>query len=360
MAWRWSSGCSPPAASCSPWSRGVDADAGLVDELSPRVAGPLRGRRRGGRRRSAALSAAAGARVSVLGLRPTWQTDTYRRLRPGWRQVLGDKTAKQFEALKIRTVGDLMHHLPRRYFSGTELSDLSLLQPGEEVAVMAEVSDRRAFNLRRAGRYAAQEAAAGGHGHRPTRGTPDRWTFFGNAALIKYWSGQLEPRCPRHLRRQGEGVQRPAAAGPPGLRHRRRPRARSSAAPNATRRWPRLPAAPGRALPDDRQAADLDDRRVRRPRARLTWTGSATRCRRGSASRPACSTWRRPSAPCTARRTARADRARPRPAALRRGLRAAADHGPPPGRRGRARGRAPRRGGRAGCSTPSTRGCRSP
>ena len=61
--------------------------------------------------------------------------------------IVGAKTAKQFEPLKIFTVGDLMRHLPRRYFSGTELSDLSVLRDGEEVAVMAEVVDARTFNV---------------------------------------------------------------------------------------------------------------------------------------------------------------------------------------------------------------------
>ena len=73
----------------------------------------------------------------------TVATDTFRRLATRLEKVLGSKTAKQFEPLKIFTVGDLMRHVPRRYFSGTELSDLALLQEGEEVAVMAEVVDAR-------------------------------------------------------------------------------------------------------------------------------------------------------------------------------------------------------------------------
>ena len=76
-----------------------------------------------------------------------WRTDTFRRLATRLENVVGAKTAKQFQPLKILTVGDLMRHVPRRYFSGTELSDLSALQEGEEVAVMAEVVDARTFNL---------------------------------------------------------------------------------------------------------------------------------------------------------------------------------------------------------------------
>jgi ATP-dependent DNA helicase RecG len=65
----------------------------------------------------------------TLRLAPSpWRTDTFRRLHNRLENVVGAKTAKPFETLKIWTVGDLMRHLPRRYFSGTELSDLSLLQ----------------------------------------------------------------------------------------------------------------------------------------------------------------------------------------------------------------------------------------
>ena len=62
----------------------------------------------------------------TLRLAPSpWRTDTFRRLNNRLENVVGAKTAKPFETLKIWTVGDLMRHLPRRYFSGTELSDLS-------------------------------------------------------------------------------------------------------------------------------------------------------------------------------------------------------------------------------------------
>ena len=66
--------------------------------------------------------------------------------------MVGAKTAKPFEPLKIWTVGDLMLHLPRRYFSGTELSDLSMLRDGEEVTVLAEVVDAKVFDVPTTGR----------------------------------------------------------------------------------------------------------------------------------------------------------------------------------------------------------------
>jgi ATP-dependent DNA helicase RecG len=121
-----------------------------------------------------------------------WRTDTFRRLATRLENVVGAKTAKQFQPLKIFTVGDLMRHVPRRYFSGTELSDLSVLQEGEEVAVMAEVVDARTFNLPDRPNYRLPskprlEATITDHRGRLT------CTFFGQPRLIGYWQGQLRP-----------------------------------------------------------------------------------------------------------------------------------------------------------------------
>jgi ATP-dependent DNA helicase RecG len=118
-----------------------------------------------------------------------WRTDTFRRLATRLDKIVGAKTAKQFEPLKIFTVGDLMRHVPRRYFSGTELSDLSVLQEGEEVAVMAEVVVARTFNLPD-GSYRSKgkprlEATITDH-----RGTLT-CTFFGQLKLITYWQRHL-------------------------------------------------------------------------------------------------------------------------------------------------------------------------
>jgi ATP-dependent DNA helicase RecG len=121
-----------------------------------------------------------------------WRTDTFRRLATRLENVVGAKTAKQFQPLKIFTVGDLMRHVPRRYFSGTELSDLAVLQEGGEVAVMAEVVDARTFNVpdRRNYRLPSKprlEATITDHRGRLT------CTFFGQPKLISYWQGQLRP-----------------------------------------------------------------------------------------------------------------------------------------------------------------------
>jgi ATP-dependent DNA helicase RecG len=121
-----------------------------------------------------------------------WRTDTFRRLSTRLEQIVGSKTAKLFEPLKVLTVGDLMRLVPRRYFSGTELSDLSLLREGEEVAVMAKVLDARTFNLDTGPNYRYR-----GKPRLETTITDHRGrvicTFFGKPRLIHYWQDQLQP-----------------------------------------------------------------------------------------------------------------------------------------------------------------------
>lgn len=103
--------------------------------------------------------------------------------------VLGGKTAKAFEALKVRTVGDLMLHLPRRYVSGTELSDLNHLTQGEEVTVLAQVRQATVHAMhagRGAGKFRLQAVITDGRGEL-------NLTFFGAKHLVDYWQGQLRP-----------------------------------------------------------------------------------------------------------------------------------------------------------------------
>jgi ATP-dependent DNA helicase RecG len=123
-----------------------------------------------------------------------WQTEAHAKLATPLGRILGDKTVKPLGALGLRTVADLMHHLPRRYLSGTELSDLSTLSPGEEAAVLAEVVEWRVYNLPkpgearrpfRGGPKARLEALVTDH-----RGTLSL-AFFGAPQMISYWSNQL-------------------------------------------------------------------------------------------------------------------------------------------------------------------------
>ena len=54
--------------------------------------------------------------------------------------VLGDKTAKAFKELfGYTTLGDLLHHFPRRYLVRGELSDISALREGDEATILAQV-----------------------------------------------------------------------------------------------------------------------------------------------------------------------------------------------------------------------------
>src|SRR4029450_6432812 len=148
------------------------------------------------RRRAAGLpTTARGGMTTLRSAGSPWRTDTFRRLATRLENVVGAKTAKQLQPLTILTVRDLMRHVPRRYYSGTELSDLSVLEEGEEVAVMAEVLDARTFNLPDRPNYPLAskprlEATITDHRGKLT------CTFFGQPRLMSYWQGQLAPPPP--------------------------------------------------------------------------------------------------------------------------------------------------------------------
>ena len=55
-------------------------------------------------------------------------------------RALGPKTGKALQtALGIDTVGDLLRHYPRRYYTRGELTDLSSLREGDHVTVLARI-----------------------------------------------------------------------------------------------------------------------------------------------------------------------------------------------------------------------------
>ncbi|HEY9292381.1 MAG TPA: ATP-dependent DNA helicase RecG [Microlunatus sp.] len=112
-----------------------------------------------------------------------WRTEAYARLNARLSAVVGDKTAKAFGKLGLATVGDLLQHVPRRYMSGTELSDLSGLKEGEEIAVLAEVAGTREHSMA-GGRARLEATITDGHGRLGV-------AFFGRAQLIRYWQSQL-------------------------------------------------------------------------------------------------------------------------------------------------------------------------
>ncbi|HYI56511.1 MAG TPA: hypothetical protein VEX57_21260, partial [Microlunatus sp.] len=113
-----------------------------------------------------------------------WRTTGFTRLAVPLSGVLGGKTAKAFESLKLRTVGDLMLHLPRRYVSGTELSDLRNLTAGDDVTVLAQVRHASVHGMsqssRGAGKFRLQAVITDGRGEL-------NLTFFGAKHLVDYW-----------------------------------------------------------------------------------------------------------------------------------------------------------------------------
>ena len=100
-----------------------------------------------------------------------WRTEAFRRLGQPLGPVLGEATSKALASLNLHTVADLMGHLPRRYLSGTETTELAGLAPGEDVAVVARVQRLEAVL---------------------TDGTGNlRVTFFGRDPLVRHWQSQL-------------------------------------------------------------------------------------------------------------------------------------------------------------------------
>jgi ATP-dependent DNA helicase RecG len=99
-------------------------------------------------------------------------------------KVLGDKTAKPFaDKLGLRTVADLLHHYPRRYFRRGALTPLKDLVVGEHVTIMARVLTSESRKAR-TGKLLGKVVV--------TDGTSRiELTFFGKAAI--YHCARLQP-----------------------------------------------------------------------------------------------------------------------------------------------------------------------
>jgi len=111
-----------------------------------------------------------------------WRTPIYRELSRRLTDVLGGRTATAFAKLGIVTVDDLVRHVPRRYVSGTGMSDFASLRPGDEAAVIAEV--------RRSAVGPGRLAASIGDGSGRTLSL----TFFAkNVHHLNHWKLLLEP-----------------------------------------------------------------------------------------------------------------------------------------------------------------------
>lgn len=113
----------------------------------------------------------------------------YRALDEPVVRLVGDKTGKAFEALGIRTVHDVLRHMPRHLMSGTDTTDLSQLIEDyrrgvvdDYVAVMARVA-----SVKQAGdpsRLRLEVRLTDGRGFLEV-------TFFGKKHMIDYWQKLL-------------------------------------------------------------------------------------------------------------------------------------------------------------------------
>lgn len=117
----------------------------------------------------------------------TWRTPIYRELGRRLADVVGGKTADEFAKMGITTVDDLVRHVPRRYISGTGMSDFDTLKVGEDVAIIARVVESRKFQSGPTGRV----QAVLGDGQGPGRISV---TLFGRkSAHLDWWLSQLQP-----------------------------------------------------------------------------------------------------------------------------------------------------------------------
>lgn len=107
--------------------------------------------------------------------------------------VLGEsKKAKAFtDGLGLRTVGDLLHHFPRRYLETGTLTKVADLQPGQMLAVIGEIerSEVKTHQDRRTGKQAARVET-----WVRTDGPRLQITFFArNSGAAGWRAGKLSP-----------------------------------------------------------------------------------------------------------------------------------------------------------------------
>ena len=109
-------------------------------------------------------------------------------LRDPLRQVLGPRTAKALEGtFGLGTVGELLRHYPRRYYTRGELTDLASLREGDHVTVLARVDRVTTHPMPGQGPRSRAEVIV----------TDDRaklvLTFFARSAKALYVLRQLAP-----------------------------------------------------------------------------------------------------------------------------------------------------------------------
>ena len=150
-------------------------------------------------------------------------------LREPLTRALGPKTGQALEnALGVPTVGDLLRHYPRRYYSRGELTDLSSLREGDHVTVLARVDQARLLTMPNRNFRSRGEVII----------TDDRaklvLTFFFRNPRGEHGFGR-RARHGGHVRGHRVQLPRPAPAGPPGVRAAARRAAQRGPHPRAGR-----------------------------------------------------------------------------------------------------------------------------
>ena len=107
--------------------------------------------------------------------------------------VLGDQTTKRkkiVEGLGLRTVGDLLHHFPRRYIKTGELTKVADLEQGQFLTVVGEIvkSEVRTYTDRRTGQPAYRLETL-----LSTDGPSLKMTFFAKTHHVSGWHARRLP-----------------------------------------------------------------------------------------------------------------------------------------------------------------------
>ncbi len=122
-----------------------------------------------------------------MAFRGGWRSDAYAALDQRVGLVVGAQE-KAFAAIGVHTVGDLVRHVPRRYVVGAEVSDLSSIEVGTDVVLLARVADVRAHPgpPGKKGRGRLEVTLTDGRNRLPA-------TFFGANHLLTWWQRTLQP-----------------------------------------------------------------------------------------------------------------------------------------------------------------------
>ena len=190
-------------------------------------------------------------------------------------RALGAKNGKALESIfGLRTVGDLLRHYPRRYYTRGELTDLSALRDGDHVTVLARVASVRDHPL-------PSLPGQGRRGRTEVVVTDERaklvLTFFFKGNFRPGYLRPLVPGSGRHVRGYGVHLQTPAPAGPPGVRAAPR-RGAELRSDRRTGRRVRRRDAPG--VPGQRQIQLLEHRQGGQDRPRHPGRGGGPAPRR--------------------------------------------------------------------------------